>query len=449
MRTMRLCLIAVTVFLLLPIAAMAYQLDLFGISARSIALANSYSILSDGPEACYYNPGALIESKTIRGFAGYMYAMPAMSVEQRDKNSQAYPASDEVKAAKLIDPAQWFTIGVSGGIKERVYLGIITQIPLDGSQRRKWFSPDQPYFLNYDTGVFGWTIVPAVGVQVIPNVGIGLGAHIIIDGSGDIAPSIPVSTVQDPNKIPESHVVAHDKMDGQFAPIIGVYGRPLEYLRVGATYRGQSQRYLDKHYDQILDATTGSFVNVEYEVKYNFKPRTFTLAVSGNPTDYITLIGQFTWENWRSYDPPFPKMSVNYRGIPVHASEKVFDVPNVNFSDCVVPSFGFEGRPMKYMNMDIGYAFRTNPVPDQTGTTNILNSPVHVLGIGLGGQFLGPKNDIVHIDAGFQIHIMRSQEVTKVKSNMLETDPTTNPMYPKLYTAGAVLVGGMTASLKF
>lgn len=446
MLRLRLCLIAVVALIIIPVAAMAYQLDLYGISARSIALANAYSILSDGPEACYYNPGSLIESRSVRGLVGYSFATPAFTVEQRDNQSRALTASETVKEAKLVNTGQWLNLGVSAGIKNRVFLGVLMQMPIDGAERRKWFSPDQPYYLNYDTGQFGWTIVPAIGVQVAPNVGIGLAAHAIIDGSGDIQTGIPLSGG---DAAASAKSKTYNKMDGQFAPIFGVYARPLEYLRVGATYRGQSYHYLHKNFSQVIDQETGAWADIEYEVKYNFKPRTFVLAVSGDPAEFITVIGQLSWENWTGYEPPFPQMAITYHNMDNPPNAKAMPIPDQNFTDCIIPAIGVEGRPSKHMNLDIGYSFRTNPVPMQTGTTNILNTPTHVLGLGLGAKFLGKSGDLLHVNMGFQVHIMRSQDIGKYTSEMVESDPTKNPLFPRYYTSGAVLVSGMSVSMKF
>ncbi|HPM78958.1 MAG TPA: hypothetical protein PK961_17855, partial [bacterium] len=101
---------------LIPALAGAHQLELFGFNSRATGLANTYTALAEGPEAAFYNPGALIESKQIRAFGGFSFTVPALNIELQDDGGDSKTAPDVVRDARSLEASQFVNMGVSGGL---------------------------------------------------------------------------------------------------------------------------------------------------------------------------------------------------------------------------------------------------------------------------------------------------------------------------------------------
>jgi Outer membrane protein transport protein (OMPP1/FadL/TodX) len=432
-----------------PFAAGANQLDLFGFNSRATGLANAYASLADGPEAAFYNPGALIESRNIRTLAGFSFGIPGLTLDVLERNGD--DASDPLDVQKARSPrvGQWANLGVSGGICDRVYLGLAMQLPVDGASRRKIFSPDRPYFLDYDTGIFGMTFVPAVAVQLAPNFGLGAGARITVDPWGNRYTDVPTATGDY-----QADSLAESEMSAQASPIVGFYARSHEFLRFGLTYKGQSQSYYHKtERQQLVPSDPAGYVEMEYEAWYNYIPRSMTLSIVGQPDEHVLITGEMSWVGWSTYKPPFPKLrldfsSMNEAGLAYDRPE-VLDREPANFDDIFVVRFGVETRVNKHLAFRTGYAFEPSPVPDQDGTSTIIDAPTHVLAFGMGGNFGGKYGDMVSIDFAVMDHIMTTQDIDKNPNDMDDVDPEANPVWPTAEARAHYIYSGMTATFRF
>jgi long-subunit fatty acid transport protein len=445
------CALAVVCGVLLATAASANQLDLFGLTTRATSLANTYTAMSEGAEAAFYNPGALIESRSVRAFLSYGFSIPAFSLDQTEDDGGNLADSPEIESARGVDPGQWLTMGVSGGIKDIVFLGMTLQVPIDGYARKKIFSPDHPYFLDYDTGIFGLTLVPAIGFQLSPNFGLGVGARVTLDSVGSFHTSIPT----DVSRTTRSTTVSSGQISGQFAPIFGFYARSHEFLRFGLTYHGESYAYFHKTRREYVEPSEeNGFVEVEYEARYNYIPRRITVAIVGQPDEHVMIAGEIVYVGWSSYRPPFPKLRYDYSamaaaGIPYERAEPL-QPKDADFIDIFVPRFAVEPRVNKYLAFRVGYSYEPSPVPEQEGTTTILDSPTHVVSLGAGANFAGKNGDLINLDFGVMDHILAEDTTTKLDAKLQDGDsPNKNPAWPRYVMSGHYVFGSLTASFKF
>ena len=441
--------LVIALWLSLPVLAEANQLDLFGFNARATGLANAYTAIADGPEATFYNPGELITSNRITAFAGYSYSLPGLSVDLLNRDETDISETPELKQAKLPAAGQWINAGVSGGLFDRVYLGLGMQVPVDGASRRRIFSPDRPYFLKYDTGIFGLTFIPAVGVKVAPNYGIGLGARITMDPLGTFWTEVPTASGEF-----RATTLATSQFTAQAAPIAGFYARPFEYLRFGLAFIGQSYAYYHKTMEEKLVASDpAGTVEIEYEVKYNFNPRRFVLGVAGQPDEHVLITAELDWVGWSAYVPPYPSMRLDFS----HMNEaglsyqrpQILEREDAEFDDTWEPHFGVEVKPYKFLSLRAGYSYQPSPVPDQQGTTTILDATTNVIAFGAGGNFLGPHGDLVTIDLSMMDHIISKRWFMKETSIMQEEDPSTNPSFPRVTFRGQYFYSSLTATFRF
>ena len=444
------CLIfVVALALLVPGLALANQLDMFGFNARATGLANEYTALAEGPEATFYNPGALIESKQIMAFVGYSYTLPALTLDRQSRDGADASDTDEIKQARMPGAAQFISTGVSGGLFNRVYLGLGMQVPIDGLRREKIFSPNRPYFVDFDTNIFGLTFLPAVAVQLAPNYGLGVAARITVDSLGSFTTDVPIASGDY-----QAQTLSDSQFTGQASPIIGFYAKPFEFLRFGLTYFGQSYCYYHKTVSQKIDPSDpDSVVDIEYEAKYDFIPRRIAFGVAGVPDEHVTLTAGVDWVNWSAYEPPFAKTRIDFSQMADagldYTRPAILDVDEADFRDVFVPRFGIEVRPYKYLTLQAGYALDPSASPDQQGTTTILDSTMHVMSFGIAGNFGGPNGDLVKINFALMDHYMTERWASKSDSEMQEEDPTTNPAYPRFTARGHMLYSALTASFRF
>jgi len=441
----------IALLLLIPAIAGANQLDLFGFNSRATSLGNAYTALADGPEATFYNPAALIESKSIRAFGGYGFALPLLSLDRQRRNGSDISDTDAVRDAESPQTGQFVNAGVSGGIYDRVFFGLGMQVPVDGASRRKIFSPDRPFYLDYDTGIFGLTFLPAVAVQLAPNYGLGIAARVTMDPFGTMTTDVPTAVGDY-----QSSTMAKNEFNAQAAPIIGFYARTHEFLRFALVYSGQSYSYYQKKVRQkLVPSEEEGFVGIEYEARYNFIPRRLTLGIAGEPDEHVLLTAEISWVNWANYTPPYPEVQLDFShmneaGIPYERPDVIQrDDVDLDFNDTFVPRFGIEIIPYKYLSLRLGYALEPAALDVQQGTTNIMDSTTHALSFGLGANFGGPRGDLVNIDFAIMDHIMTERWASKNSDDMEEANPETNPAWPRYEVSGQALYSSLTATFHF
>ncbi len=436
---------------ILPMTVSANQLATFGTSARPIAMAGAYSAIAEGSDALYYNPGALIQNMGPRLDAAYTYTLPALFLEQQESGGDAFTATKETKSARRPESTQWLSGGVTSPLNRYLYFGLYTQIPIDGQERRKWFSPSEPYFMDYETGIFGHTVIPGLAVKFSSNIGLGLSAEVIFDAAGTQSIYIPIQQEEVPIKSEGT-----GRIGAQAAPIIGFFARPFPQLRLGLTYRGESFRKHEQKY--VVEATPGdndSEIEVDYEVIYNFNPATMSFAAAYQPDERVLLSLELMYQATGRYFPPYPSIDTDFSdardaGLALNQPDEI-DPKDVepSFHDTLSPRFAVETRAYRNLFVDVGYKREPSSTAFQRGTASVLDMDVNVVSMGMAVQFGGVYNDMVRLDGGIQAHFLSEEHATKLSEWMEESDPESNPLYPRYEARGRFITGGLSATMKF
>ncbi len=436
---------------LLPIGATANQLATFGTSPRAMSMAGAYTAIAEGTDALFYNPGALIQNMGPRLDIAYTYTLPALFLEQQESDGDSLAATNSVKEARRPETAQWISGGVVAPLNRYLYFGLYTQIPIDGQERRKWFSPSEPYFVDYETGIFGHTFIPGLAVKFASNIGLGLGVEVIFDAAGNQKIYIPIQQEEVPV---ESEGAG--RIGAQAAPIIGFFARPFPELRLGLTYRGESYRKHKEEY--VVEAVPGDYdseIGVDYEVIYNFNPATLSFSAAYQPDERVLLALELMYEAWGRYFPPYPSIDLDFSdarnaGLALNQPDDV-DPNDVkpSFHDTISPKFAVETRAYRNLFIDVGYKREPSSTAFQRGTASALDVDVNVLSFGMAVQFGGVHHDMVRLDGGIQAHFLSEEHATKLTEWMEESDPESNPLYPRYEVGGRFLSGGLSASMKF
>ena len=240
------CVLALILALALPVAAGAYTADLFGLNMRALALANAQAGMVEGPAATFYNPAMLAQQGGVQTELTYLYSLSSFSLKLQNEDGVKQRTMGALKRAENTRPVQFLGAGVSGRIGDYVGLGLYMNLPIDGEPRPRYFHPQPPYWLKYDASVNGFQFYPALSVRIIPNLMIGVGAAVVLDAAGEESLVFPTKSSQ------LASVEASGKWSGGAAVIAGIFYRPLEFLQVGFTYRGEN--YIRDKRKTTLDA---------------------------------------------------------------------------------------------------------------------------------------------------------------------------------------------------
>ncbi len=164
-------------------------------------------------------------------------------------------------------------------------------------------------------------------------------------------------------------------------------------------------------------------------------PAQTTLGASYIPAENLLLSLDVSFVDWSNYTPPWANVT-GEKIIPLVAGE-------ANLKDTILPKFGVEYTLLDdKLGLRGGYIFRQSPVPEQSGTSNLIDSDTHIISIGAGYGFtiMGvPK--AIEIDLHFQYHLMTERETVKYDR--------TNPAYPGFTASGNVYNAGITLKFNF
>lgn len=458
------CVLVLGLAMALPQTATAGVSDLFGLNMRALSMANAYTAYAEGPAAAFYNPAMLAARSGIEMEAGFIYSLPSYSLKRKDLDGVKFEDdTDELDDAERRKGFRYMGAGVSGRISDWVGLGLYMNLPVSGDYENSYFHPQTPYWLKYESSTRGLQFYPAVAVRIVPNVMVGFGATINLDSGGDVDLALPVEIEtgdddDDDAELVYSRASGKNKWSAGAAFNAGAYYRPFEFLRFGLVYRGASVI----RQDQTLKLDVASVqLPVDIEVGTNFTPAQIALGAVGTPFEWWSISLDLAYTMWSQYEEPFPKIKPDYqkltdKGIDFKETDIIeVDEDDINFADTLVVKLGMEFRPVKHFNVMTGYSYEPTPVPDQNGTTNILDSDMHIIALGFGVNFLGPENDLIRVDVGGQYHLIADRRIEKNIEDMdpfyrkRSVDPELNPGYPRVDVSANNFVGGLTVKFRF
>ena len=342
-----------------PRSSDAGPLEEFGFGARPSAMAGAFTAYASGPEATYYNPGALILSHHLNMLAGFSFAD-----YQLEFDSQNGSFDDE---AERIDDLSAFNLGFSTTIPfrdepHRFAVGLSFFLPSRNVGRITARAPTtRPEFSQYGKRQDRIQAYLAGALKVTDTLFVGAGFQFFADAKGradvDAASGIGVSEFD-------------FDLSGDISPVFGVYYMPTDNFTIGATYRGEISFKLD------FDVTAfGAIPAASIEVITLFNPDQYAVGVSWNPTDSLFFALDVTYLAYSSFRDPF--LSNN-------GSREV-----LAFDDIVVPRLGVEYFLTEDYNLALrgGIFYRPSPVPEQDGNRNLIDSDKLVLCSGVGYTF--------------------------------------------------------------
>ncbi|MDP8254398.1 MAG: outer membrane protein transport protein [Candidatus Alcyoniella australis] len=397
-----LCLLLLTVALAAPLPASAGQAFIptsFGLTARGIAMANALTAIPD-PGASYFNPAALAAEPGGEIAVSFEFASPDFTVKRElDNKTTAYDEDNEIIAAAM-------KFDLSGMFKGDRIVALGISMAMD-DYMRQFVSfgdvrDDRGQFVRYGTpGVF---MAFSLAAQIIPQLTLGVGAHINIEASAKMSLVTDLSG----NTSSESMSMAAKASMG---PLAGLY-LAIDRYHAGLAYRGENMGKLgpmDVQTDATVSQSKLAGLPLSLNFRDNFTPQQVALGFAVDATDWMLVGVDAAWHNWAGFNDEVD----DYNKDQGRADS------DVEFKDVFVPRLGLEFKPLDGLFARCGYAYEPTPlskpgtfkpVPDNElmqGYVAVDNAK-HVASLGVGYTWEKPPLLALPIsfDAYYQLHYL-------------------------------------------
>jgi long-chain fatty acid transport protein len=363
----------------------ANPLDFFGDGARAAAMGGANTAGALDGSANHYNPALLSRLPRMIIELGYHWAKPIARIDGRDLGV------DAIRGMRV-------ALGVPGQVgKAKLGFGIGVRLPDQHIIRIRALDQTQPRFVLLDNLAQRLYMSANLSLALGDSLSIGVGTGFFAEtaGSVDLTGRLGFTVPEDSDL-----AIALDmKVKRVVYPQAGIAYQPVEWLRLGASYRGEISPALDQTVgiegnvgpegaDPIVE---GASVALRSFTLMHYQPEQYTIGVSGVITPQLTVSFDGAIHRWSRFGSPASELSSE---IDLKDFNDLFDPPeevtivDPDFKDVMVLHFGGEyllnpGAQTQYTARG-GYRFDPSPAPEQTGVTNYVDNDKHTLSAGLG-----------------------------------------------------------------
>lgn len=415
---------------------MAQPLDILGTDSISAGMAGAGHSSTGGPNAAWLNPAALTLDDSFAIGISWSAIFPHYNAEIANWGSlgqipsyakQGIGGFDEAATKTFIaqsaeDAADvgWMSgITLAGSfplrrfvpsIGREVTFGGLVMLPGSGAEivQIDGVGPDSFTMPYLGSRLKRLVAALSLGVEVLPStLAFGAGVSLLADISGSVVSSTPIAIFDrnHPNApAPPTMSVAsfHQTLSTDIAPIVGAIYRPLEWLTIGASWRGEMTLSLD------FDVRAGVYfdlggVPIQADIPFHLRggyfyiPGTLTLSIAARPHEMVVLYGDLTYAFTSDFSEHLPVTSftvdpsaIGKNGELLALSKlgnfRVTDSPPVHADtrDTLIPRIGLEFKPVSWTNIRAGYSYHPSPLETDQGYRNmLLDAGFHQMGLGV------------------------------------------------------------------
>jgi long-chain fatty acid transport protein len=363
--------------------AHANPFELFGASARDVAMGGAMTAEALGPGALHHNPAALLRDRTHSLSGGLRLTLPALDAEPR----AVLPETNAGVSVGWVKP-------LGGVLEGRVAIGVSLALPATRLLRIQGLDPAQPQFHLYQSlqekllihlgaaaePVDGLSV--GVGVQILANVGGGADLGLDVPGDGFTRRELDVSLAP------------------TASPVVGLRFAPSRALAFGLTWRGENA--LKFNLPVMVYAGEALSLDIAVSQTVMWTPHQLAAGLAWTPEGGgLTLALDLTYALWSRAPDPSPRLSVDIGGrlLDAFGLDTSLDLSTrqspiaLGFNDTLTARAGLEWRARSGLALRGGYFFRPTPAPPQTGATAYLDNDAHGLSAGVGVTLLNPAQD--------------------------------------------------------
>ena len=384
-------------------------------------MAGAAAASSSGHAAVYYNPARLASVSDPSFSIGFSSGEFDLRIDG---------AQEDVRSAPALTLGLALPLPFLGWLEDRIALGLGLVMPQTSILIADIPRPTTPNFPLLETRAQTVSLQAALAFQPLPWLSLGAGviALAALEGKVEVGP----------NETGRLGSEVSDTLVADFAPVIGIWVKPLPWLSIAATYRGESRATFTFPIKANLGDLAGQvgLAGLDVEVlpipilaiegTAQFDPEQATLELAARPVDDLLVAASVTWKHWSRFDNPI-----------VYTAERPGDAPQpeANFGDTFVSRVGIEGSftagPFGLQARG-GFAWEPSPAPLQEGYHNYLDNDRAVLGTGLGMDWR-----FIRLDLAFQYHHLVPRRAVK-ESTLSET----HPGWPSIEHEGGIFYFG-------
>ncbi|TVR04825.1 MAG: hypothetical protein EA398_01025 [Deltaproteobacteria bacterium] len=466
------------VVVIVPAAANASPVEVFGASARSASMVGALVADPVGPDAVYHNVGGLARVAPTAGI-GMVFLQDRSVIRLKDRpagydipnlggTGPAVPTERELapRSDTTGDPPMaMMQIGIVSSLGlERFRFGLLASLPVHNGAPQGGFFPDERerlftnrlHFELLGDRVRRFDVRGAVGIQLTDRLSLGLGAAWLprVETRNDVY-------LQNPTDQENVDLVVQARQASRLGLSVGLLFEPMPGLRLGVSARDAlAMRLTGGNVIRIRgfedDPETWP-VEQRLDLTPFYSPSSLSTGVSGDLGDW-TLSAEAQFERWSSY--------------------RDRQNAQTDFSDRVSGRLGLEFRYSDDTTVRGGLGFVPTPVPAQTGRTNYVDNSrlLTSLGASHGVQIFGNELEVAWFT---QIHFLLPRDTDKVVPESIRNcgpgitdlcdelpddlrDPRTgrpipeagglqtgNPGFPGFVSGGWMAAAGLEVSWKF
>ena len=423
-----------------PVRASVFEL--FGAGARGVALGGALAASAEGPDATFYNPAALAFARSQSVSIG----MAATSMQLRVHLARpiCQDAADRCSAASGgAATARYEPLLPSGGSHlqlgwngrhptlagGRVAFGFALTLPSRGLIHLSGPDARQPHFPLLESLADRISVRFATGVRVHQRVSLGLGVQILASLGSVIDASLdPAGQRLEPAAVTIS-------LQPTVRMTAGVLVEPIDGLRLGLGVRQEMAMHSRIPSQLRLGSLVGANMLVAQDTL--FSPWTFELGAAWRGLGgRLGVMAGLRVALWSALPDPSPRVVIDVGGGAAGqlGLDDLADVgtrrgatpPNANTT--VSPSLGVEALLHPRWTARLGYGYRPAALPRAIDATNLLDNPVHAIGVGcelgLGAALAAadgvPPQHRAFVQVAAQLQIWPRQAVYKTDPEDVE-----------------------------
>jgi len=395
-----------------PATAVASLLDIYGFSSRGTAMGNAQAAVADDYTAAFYNPAALTQRKQVNVGAGFIATVPSLHID-RDARGSTVP-NELPPSFAGIHLGALFPLG--GRLENRFALGLALYLPTLNLLRAEGIDPQVPQYYLYQNLPDKYDLLGAAAFEFAPWLSAGAGVQVLagLDGAVDLHVDLENRTVAQRAVNVEVSPVA--------APTVGLFSRPVDGLRLGASWRGA----LSLDYRLPTRLVISELVDLDLDIGGTvlYSPHVFNVGAAFTFASLdLVASAELSHALWSRAPDPSPRFEIDIEGELVRGLGlgDRFDVGNgaavdLGFVDTTTVRFGLEQRPAERLAVRAGYAFRPTPAPVPTEAFNYIDADAHLLSLGAGVSFKDPleiRENQLHVDVAWQLTLLHELRVEK------------------------------------
>jgi len=501
MRARALPVIAVVLGLSLPGLSLAGPFRMLGYDAMALAQGGSESAYGKGIGVLYSNPSLLVDVRP--GFSvGFTFFQPLLEVELMARPPNAdipltfYDSDVGIEGSNLdrplptaelrvprhdnrVDEASMFLsvgfvhdfgldhfrLGLGLWVPTSGLLGIASQFP---DEREQYFS-NTVHFTRFGEWSKVLSVLFGAAYQPVEWLALGASAEVALNIDATIDMYIPEATVQD-----YALVNAGFEAKPTARAIVGLTGRPLDWLSVSLTWRDRRYSKVDAdamlalwNYHEAGNETEPKRVSQRHLMALDFEPMELSLGAGVQLADFTAQVS-VTWNHWSDFlDTHHKRAQENAVFEPVNEGDPAIDGGRFAFSDTWSVTLGATWQYLEGFTLAAGFAYRPTPVPAQIGRTSYVDADLYMGSLGhrfefglwdqsfraeLGLQLWGMPRTTVHKDPGLIKDEFADRARTLIGGQPMpeaEGLQTNNPGFPGYEFGGLALAGSISLAYLF